>query len=133
MISDEIKNEVENYTSKKWYQTYRGKSAILLSIIFLLTAWDRFFLALLILPIIYFVKKGNKSAIILAGIYSGILTIVNIAVYIKKNRNEQGDFYSSLVPVYIYLGVYVFIFILLKKAYKVEKIKHKPILTEVAK
>ena len=99
----------------------------------MLTAWDRLFLALLILPIIFYVKKGKKSAIILAGIYSGILTIVNIAVYIEKNRNEQGDFQSSLVPVYIYLGVYVFIFILLKKAYKVEKLKHKPVSPEVAK
>jgi len=132
-MNNEIKSEVENYTSKKWYQSYRGKSAILLGIIFLLTSWDRLFLALLILPIIYFVKKGNKSAIILAGIYSGILTIVNIAVYIEKNRNEQGDFYSSLVPVYIYLGIYVFIFILLKKSYKVEKLKNKANTNEVVK
>lgn len=133
MINDEIKNEVENYTSKKWHQTYRGESVILLSIIFLLTAWDRLFLALLILPIIFYVKKGKKSAIILAGIYSGILTIVNVAVYIEKNRNEQGDFYSSLVPVYIYLGLCVFIFIFLKKAYKVEKAKQKSVSTEAVK
>ena len=82
MIKDDIKNEAENYTSKKWHQTYRGKSAILLGVIFIVTSLDRLFLALFILPVIYYVKKGSKLAIIFAGIFSGILTIVNMVVYI---------------------------------------------------
>lgn len=122
---DEIKNEVENYKTLKWYESFRGKSAIILGVIFLLTSWHRFFLALFVLPIIYFVKKGSKSAMVLAGIYSIFLTLVNSAVYIEKNRDAQGDFNSSLLPLGIYLGLCVFTIIFLKKSYKVEKLKHK--------
>ena len=122
MIND-IKNEVENYKTLKWHESFRGKSTIILVVIFLLTSWHRFFLALLILPIIYFVKKGSKSAIVLAGIYSIFLTIVNSAVYVENNRNIQGNFNSSLLPLGIYLGVCVFVIIFLKKSYKVEKNK----------
>jgi len=82
---EEIKNEVENYKTLKWYESFRGKSVIILGVIFLLTSWHRLFLALLILPIIYFVKKGSKSAMILAGIYSVFLTIVNSAV-LKRDK-----------------------------------------------
>ena len=99
------------------------KTITLLGIIFLITSFNRLLLAIIILPIIYFVYKGNKKAMILAGIYSGILTIVNIAVYIENNRNEQGDFYSSLMPAYIYLGLYILALVFLKKSYKTEKLK----------
>ena len=124
MTNDEIKNEVENYTSEKWHRTSRGKSVILLGMIFLITAWDRLFLALPVLVTIYYVKKGSKLAIILSGIYSGVLSLVNVVLYIEKNRNEQGDFHSSLIPVYIFLGLFVLVLILLKRAYKVEKSKN---------
>lgn len=130
---DEIKNEVESYKTLKWHESFRGKSAIVLGIIFLLTSWHRFFLALLILPIIYFVKKGNKSAMVLAGIYSIFLTIVNSAAYITNNRDAQGNFHSSLLPLGIYLGICIFVIIFLKKSYKVEKMKHSTHLKEVAR
>ncbi len=130
---EEIKNEVENYSTLKWYKSFRGKAAIMLGIIFLLTSWHRFFIALLILPIIYFVKKGSKSAMILAGIYSVFLTIVNGAVYIENNRDAQGDFHSSLLPLGIYVGVCVFVIVFLRKSYRVEKLKHKTTSIEVAK
>jgi hypothetical protein len=125
MIKEEIKKEIENYKSLKWYETSRGKSVIILGVIFLITFWFRSFLAILILPIIYFVKKGSKTGIILAGLYSGFLTIVNIAVYIENNRNESGDFYSSMTPVYLFIGILIFTIILLKNAYLVEKNKGK--------
>lgn len=133
MINDEIKNEVENYKTLKWHESFKGKSTIALVIIFLLTSWNRFFLALLILPIIYFVKKGSKSAMIIAGAYSVFLTLVNSAVYITNNRDAEGNFHSSLLPLGIYLGVCVFVIIFLKKSYKVEKIKNKLVSTEVTK
>ena len=125
MIKEEIKKEIENYKTLKWYETSRGKSVIILGVIFLITFWFRSFLAILILPIIYFVKKGSKTGIILAGLYSGFLTIVNIAVYIENNRNESGDFYSSMTPVYLFIGILIFTIILLKNAYLVEKNKGK--------
>lgn len=124
MIMEEIKKEIKNYKTLKWHESSRGKSAIALGVIFLLTSWNRFLLAVLVLPIIYFVKKGSKTAMILAGIYSGFLTIVNIALYVESNRNEQGDFHSSMIPIYIYLGACVLCVIFLKKAYKVEKNKN---------
>jgi hypothetical protein len=133
MIKEEIKKEIENYKTLKWYETSRGKSVIILGVIFLITFWFRSFLAILILPIIYLVKKGSKTGIILAGLYSGFLTIVNIAVYIENNRNEQGDFYSSMTPVYIFIGILIFTIILLKNAYIVEKNKSKLSADEVAK
>lgn len=133
MIKEEIKKEIENYKSLKWYETSRGKSVIILGVIFLITFWFRSFLAILILPIIYFVKKGSKTGIILAGLYSGFLTIVNIAVYIENNRNESGDFYSSMTPVYLFIGILIFTIILLKNAYLVEKNKGKLKIEEETK
>ena len=123
MISGEIKNEVEGYNSTKWSQSLRGKSMVALGIIFFITFWYRSFLAILILPVIYFVKKGSRSAMILAGIYAGVLTIVNVAVYIGNNYNEQGRFESSVTPIFIYLGVYIFVLNLLRKAYVIEKLR----------
>ncbi len=133
MTKEEIKKEIKNYNSLKWYETSRGKSVIILGVIFLITFWFRSFLAILILPIIYFVKKGSKTGIILAGLYSGFLTVVNIAVYIENNRNEQGDFYSSMTPVYLFIGILIFTIILLKNAYIVEKNKSKLSADEVTK
>jgi hypothetical protein len=132
-MKEEIKKEIENYKSLKWYETSKGKSVIILCLIFLITFWFRSFLAIFILPIIYFVKKGSKTGIILAGLYSGFLTIVNIAVYIENNRNGQGDFYSSMTPVYLFIGILIFTIILLKNAYLVEKNKGKLKTEEDAK
>jgi len=128
MSKEDIKKEIENYKNLKWYESSRGKSVIALIIIFLITSWHRLFLSLLILPIIYFVKKGSKSSMILGIVYSCFLTIVNIAVYITNNRDDQGGFYSSMMPIYLYLGLLIFIIFFLKKSYKVEKSRDKAIL-----
>ena len=118
----EYKNEVK-YASQTWYQGSRNKAVIFLSLIFLLALWYRFILAIILLPMIYFVKKGKRSAMILAGIYSGILTFINVAVYIENNRDGQGLFYASLMPVYIYFGMYILSIIFIVKSYKVGRIK----------
>ena len=123
MISDEIKNEVEGYNSTEWCQSLRGKSAVALCIIFVITFWYRSFLAILILPMIYFAKKGSRSAMIIAGVYAGVLTIVNVAVYIGNNYNEQGGFESSVTPILIYFGMYIYALNLLRKAYVIEKLR----------
>lgn len=119
-------SKLENYGVLRWYQTEKGNALIFLGILFLLTSWYTLFLAFFMLPIIFYVKKGNKIAIILAGLYSMFLTIVNISVYITKNtenRTIQSGF--NLKPVYFCLGILVFIFIFLIKAYKEEKSKNK--------
>lgn len=125
MSKEDIKKEIENYKNLKWYASSRGKSVIALIIIFLITSWHRLFLALLILPIIYFVKKGSKSSMILGVVYSCFLTIVNIAVYITNNRDDQGGFYSSMIPIYLYLVLCILVIFLLRKAYMVEKNRKK--------
>lgn len=121
MVKDEITKEIENYQNLKWYESSRGKSVMVLGVIFLISFWHRWFLAILVLPIIYFVKKGSKGAMVLAGIYSGFLTLVNIAVYFTGNLGEQENFNSSMTPIYIYLGAYILAIVLLRKSYKIEK------------
>ena len=125
MSKEDIKKEIENYKNLKWYASLRGKSVIALIIIFLITSWHRLFLALLILPIIYFVKKGSKLSMILGIVYSCFLTVVNMAVYITNNRDDQGGFYSSMIPIYLYLILCILVIFLLRKAYMVEKNRKK--------
>jgi hypothetical protein len=125
MIKSEIKKEIENYKTLKWYQTSKGKSLIIISVIFLITFWYRSIVALPMLPIIYFVRKGSKTAIILAGLYSVFLTLVNIGVYIVINVYEKGGYDPNWRPVYVFIGILIFAFIYLKDAYDVEKSKDK--------
>jgi len=125
MSKEDIKKEIENYKNLKWYASLRGKSVIALIIIFLITSWHRLFLALLILPIIYFVKKGSKLSMILGIVYSCFLTVVNMAVYITNNRDDQGGFYSSMILIYLYLILCILVIFLLRKAYMVEKNRKK--------
>jgi len=101
------------------------KKLLLISIIilFFLTFWNNIFLPIIFLPIIYFVHNNSKNAMILAGIYSIFLTLVNIALYIEGHRNEQGQFSSSLIPVFIYLFLLINIMVFLKKSYIIEKQK----------
>lgn len=122
MKNEDIKKEVDNYTSLKWNQSFRGKAVIFLFVVFLLTSWLRLFLAILILPVIYLVKKGSKSGIILAGIYSGILTIINSILYLGYYNTQIGS-YLGIKPIILYVVIYVFVLINLIKAYKVEKLK----------
>ena len=126
MANEEIKKEAENYNSIKLLSSYRGTSMIYLIIIFLFAFWNRSLLAVLILPLIYYIKKGNKIAMIIAGVYSGLLTIVSMAVYIENLRHTQeGITNSSLAPVALFLATYVFAIIFLIKAYKVEMLRKK--------
>jgi hypothetical protein len=91
-------------------------STLLLLIIFFLTLWYNIFLAILLLPIIYFVFNNNKVSKILAIIYSGFLMAVNTANYIELNRNDQGDFVAGTDILKLYLLLYVItIFFLIKK------------------
>lgn len=132
MKNEDIKKEVDNYTSLKWNQSHRGKAVIFLVVVFLLTSWLRLFLAILILPVIYLVKKGSKSGIILAGIYSGILTIINSILYLGYYNTQIGS-YLGIKPIILYVVIYVFVLINLIKAYKVESLKGKLDLDKVIK
>lgn len=118
-----FEKQIAEYNTLKWHKSYRGIAALFLIGLFLLTAWSRFILALLLLPLIYFVFKGKKSAMVISQVYTVIVTIVLIAVYIETHRNGVGDFTSSLTPVYFYLiysGVTLW---QLHKAGKVEKLR----------
>lgn len=106
----------------KWYEE-KGEVMVILGVLFILTVWNRFVLALILLPLIYSIKKGNKISIVLTGIYSGFLTLVNMSVYIENNRNQQGNFEtSSAMPILVFLLVYVFLVVYLIQTYK-HKIK----------
>ena len=105
-------------------KSLKGKLIVLLVILFLVTAWYRFLLAIILLPIIYFVKKGNRFSIIFSGVVSLLLTFVNIAVYVENNRDINGYFSSSLNPIFLHLVLFALILVSLIKVYKDKENKY---------
>lgn len=89
-----------------WLYTNKGKAVVILGVIFIESFWFRSFMALLLLPLIYFVWRRSGVGVILAGVYSGILTIVNSAVYISANYNPQGEFIGSLQVLLIFWALF---------------------------
>jgi hypothetical protein len=89
----------------------------------LVTAWSNILFALFILPLIYFVAKGKRTAMVIAMVYIPITTLISVAGYIEKSRNEAGDFVSSLTPVYAFVILGGFTLRYLYLAHKAGKLK----------
>lgn len=94
-----------------------------MAVYFLVTAWSNLFLALLVIPLAWFVWKEKKAAIILSKVYVALLTVVLIAGYIEAHRDASGNFASDLTPVYFYLILGAVTLRYLYLEYKAEKQK----------
>lgn len=90
---------------------------------FLGIAWSNIFLSLFILPLIYFVAKGKRAAMVISMVYIPVTTLVSIANYLIKNSDETGDFVGSLTPVYFFLILGGFTLRYLYLAHKTGKLK----------
>lgn len=100
------------------FETNNAKAVVLLVIIFLITAYYRLFLSLPLLLLIFFVRRENKMAKILAGLYAIFVTLVNISVYAASGYNEQGVFDASVTPIYVFLGVLIALLVYLTRSFK---------------
>ena len=89
----------------------------------LVTAWSNILFALFIFPLIYFVAKGKRTAMVIAMVYIPITTLISIANYLVKNSDEAGDFVGSLTPVYFFLLIGGFAIRYLYLAHKAGKLK----------
>lgn len=107
------------------FGTGKSKAILLLIIIFVVTAWYRLFLSLPLLLLVFYVKRESKTAIVLAGLYSVFVTAVNIAVYVEGERDAQGIFDSSVMPIYTFLGLMIALLVYLARSFK-DKVSTDP-------
>lgn len=120
MENNNAKNKEVKSNTTKWYES---PVIIVLGVIFLITLYYRTILALILLPLIFSVKKDSRTSMILAGIYVVILTFVNISVHSANEISKYGEVTSAKLPL-IYLGLCIYSIVLLVKAYKAKKLKN---------
>lgn len=120
MENNNTKNKEVKSNVTKWYES---PVIIVLGVIFLITLYYRTILALILLPLIFSVKKDSRISMILAGIYVVILTFVNISVHSANEISKYGEVISAKLPL-IYLGLCIYSIVLLVKAYKAKKLKN---------
>lgn len=115
-----MENKVQQQGSSTFLESNNGKAVVLLAVTFLITAWYRLFLSLPLLVLLFFVKRKSKIAIVIAGLYSIFLTVVNVSVYAAGGYNEQGVFDASVAPIYIYVGLLIATLVYLVRSFKQE-------------
>lgn len=82
--------QVDGYSTIKWFKTARGKAVIELVVWVFLTPSS---LSLLLLPLMWFVHKGNRAIMVFLIIFVPFLALIAVVKYL--------ELYQSVMPFVI--------------------------------